>query len=181
MTTTRARSRRAAVAGRPERWELRIDVAPGPSASQRASPRDNFAAYAAYAWPRLVCTARLLTGGGRAAEHLARATLAETYARRRRIPRKDADFHVRRTLVRRYLRLARRRSVGAGHRTPLLGMLANLPARQRVVLVLRYGEGLAESEIAQMLGCSVGAVTSYTRRGLAALADCPRAEPVDES
>lgn len=181
MTTTRASSRRAAVADRPEGWELRTDVAPRPPASQRASPRDDFAAYAAQAWPRLVRTARLLTGGARAAEHLARATLAETYARRRRIPRDDADFHVRRMLVRRYLRLARRRSAGAGHRTPLLGMLVTLPARQRVVLVLRYGEGLAESEIAAMLGCSAGTVVSYTRRGLAALADCSRAESVDES
>ena len=47
--------------------------------------------------------------------------------------------------------------------------MADLPVRQRVVLVLRHGDGLLESEIADVLGCSQGAVTSYARRGLVAL------------
>ena len=45
-------------------------------------------------------------------------------------------------------------------------MLADLTARQRVVLVLLHWEGLREAEIAQLLGWSAGAVRSRSRRGL---------------
>ncbi|MET7294505.1 sigma factor-like helix-turn-helix DNA-binding protein [Streptomyces griseoloalbus] len=107
----------------------------------------DFAAYARDRWPRLVATARLLTDDPGAAEELARHTLVRVCARWRRIPRNDVDFHVRRCLVRGYLR---------GHRTG---------GRRRVVPVLRYWEGLGEAEIAQVLGCSVGAVRAVVRRG----------------
>ncbi|MGW2640840.1 sigma factor-like helix-turn-helix DNA-binding protein [Streptomyces sp. NPDC001348] len=137
------------------------------------SPREDFAAYADRAWPRLYRTAHLLTGDPRAARELARTTLADTYARRRRMPRDDADFYVRRTLVRRYLRHARRLTRGAGERPLLFQALGRLGRRQRVVLVLRHGEHLAEAEIAEVLGCSVGAVRSYARRGLSALGPLP--------
>ncbi|MFJ9902490.1 sigma-70 family RNA polymerase sigma factor [Streptomyces sp. NPDC101152] len=135
--------------------------------SHSPTPRGDFAAYATEVWPRLLRTARLLTGDADAAADLARAALAETYARRRRVPRNDADFHVRRTLVRLH---GRRRSTRRPRRLTAFGRaLAELPVRQRVVLVLRHGDGLDESEIADVLGCSQGAVTSYARRGLAAL------------
>ncbi|GHH90343.1 sigma factor-like helix-turn-helix DNA-binding protein [Streptomyces capillispiralis] len=107
----------------------------------------DFAAYARDRWPRLVATARLLTDDAGAAEELARRTLVRVCARWRRIPRNDVDFHVRRCLVRGYLR---------GHRAG---------GRRRVVPVLRYWEGLGEAEIAQVLGCSVGAVRAVVRRG----------------
>ncbi|GAA2487456.1 sigma factor-like helix-turn-helix DNA-binding protein [Streptomyces longisporus] len=135
--------------------------------SPSPSPGGDFTAYAEEAWPRLLRTARLLTGDADEAADLARAALAQTYARRRRVPRDDADFYVRRTLVRLH---GRRRSPRDRRRLTALGRaLADLPVRQRVVLVLRHGDGLAESEIAELLGCSQGAVTSYARRGLAAL------------
>ncbi|GGV66992.1 hypothetical protein GCM10010294_21250 [Streptomyces griseoloalbus] len=107
----------------------------------------DFAGYARDRWPRLVATARLLTEDQGAAEELARRTLVRACARWRRIPRNDVDFHVWRCLVRGYLR---------GHRTG---------GRRRVVPVLRYWEGLGEAEIAQVLGCSVGAVRAVVRRG----------------
>ncbi len=47
--------------------------------------------------------------------------------------------------------------------------LAQLPPRQRAVLVLRYFEQLSEAETAETLGCSVGTVKSATSRGLARL------------
>ena len=47
--------------------------------------------------------------------------------------------------------------------------LRALPAKQRAVLVLRYYEGLAESEIAEVLGISRGTVKSHASRGLTAL------------
>jgi RNA polymerase sigma-70 factor (sigma-E family) len=47
--------------------------------------------------------------------------------------------------------------------------LAELTARQRAAVVLRYWEGLSEAETAQYLSCSVGTVKSTTARGLARL------------
>lgn len=47
--------------------------------------------------------------------------------------------------------------------------LRALPAKQRAVLVLRYYEGLAEAEIAEVLGISRGTVKSHASRGLATL------------
>ncbi|CAM5398421.1 hypothetical protein GCM10010261_41510 [Streptomyces pilosus] len=108
---------------------------------------DGFTAYARGRWPGLVATSLLLTEDAGAAEELARRTLVRVCARWRRIPRDDVDFHVRRCLLRVHLRARR-----AG-------------ARRRAVLVLRYWSGLREPEIAQVLGCSVGAVRAVVRRG----------------
>ncbi|TIC84940.1 SigE family RNA polymerase sigma factor [Nocardioides sp. GY 10113] len=55
------------------------------------------------------------------------------------------------------------------HRHLILGALAELPRRQREVLVLRYYLDLSEAEIADTLGISRGAVKSHASRGSAAL------------
>ncbi|KQX80701.1 sigma factor-like helix-turn-helix DNA-binding protein [Streptomyces sp. Root1310] len=115
-----------------------------------AAAGHDFAAYARTHWSRLVVTARLLTDDPGAAEELARRTLVRMYARWRRVPRNDVDFHVRRCLVRNHLRRLRGRRA----------------ARRRAVVVLRVWEGLADAEIAQLLGCSVGAVRAHARHGL---------------
>ena len=47
--------------------------------------------------------------------------------------------------------------------------LSELPPRQRAVLVLRYYEGLADLEIAQVLGTSAATVRSHASRALATL------------
>ena len=44
-----------------------------------------------------------------------------------------------------------------------------LPQRQREVLVLRYYADLSESDIADAIGISRGAVKSHASRGMAAL------------
>ncbi|PUB23893.1 RNA polymerase sigma-70 factor (sigma-E family) [Promicromonospora sp. AC04] len=49
--------------------------------------------------------------------------------------------------------------------------LAQLPARQRTVLVLRYYEGLADAEIATVLGTSPATVRSHASRALTTLRD----------
>jgi RNA polymerase sigma-70 factor (sigma-E family) len=49
--------------------------------------------------------------------------------------------------------------------------LAQLPARQRAVLVLRYWADLAVSEVADILGCTEGTVTSTASRAAARLAE----------
>ncbi|MFJ9865276.1 sigma factor-like helix-turn-helix DNA-binding protein [Streptomyces sp. NPDC101165] len=150
----------------------------------RSGRRSEFGGYAAVAWPRLLRTAHLLTGDPAEADALTRTTLSDAYAHWRRIPGNDTDFYVRRLLVRHHLgrhvgrtlgRTLGRRVGRRPHRTgpapqaPLARALAALPARQRVVLVLRLGEDLGRLEIAEMLGWSVGAVKSYERRGLKAL------------
>jgi len=44
--------------------------------------------------------------------------------------------------------------------------LAQLPSRQRAVLVLRYWEELSQAETAELLGCPEGTVKSAAARGL---------------
>jgi RNA polymerase sigma-70 factor (sigma-E family) len=51
----------------------------------------------------------------------------------------------------------------------LLAALAELPARQRAVIVLRYWEDLPEADVAAILGCSTGTVKSTASRGLTRL------------
>lgn len=144
--------------------------------THRSGRRPEFGGYAAVAWPRLLRTAQLLTGDPAEADALARAALSDAYARWRRIPGNDADFYVRRLLVRRHLRRPLRRPFGRrprgtrpGPGVPLARSLAALPARQRAVLVLRLAEDVGRLEVAETLGWSVGAVKWYERRGLKAL------------
>lgn len=51
-------------------------------------------------------------------------------------------------------------------RRAVLAAIAKLPSRQREVVVLRYYEDLAVTEIAALLGVSVGAVSSSLSRAL---------------
>lgn len=54
-------------------------------------------------------------------------------------------------------------------RVELAAELGRLPRRQKAVLVLRYLEGLPDTEIAALLGCSASTVRSHAARALAAL------------
>ncbi|MBC6457829.1 sigma-70 family RNA polymerase sigma factor [Actinomadura sp. HBU206391] len=51
----------------------------------------------------------------------------------------------------------------------VLAALAQLPARQREALTLRYWHDLSEQEIAEAMGVSTGTVKTHTSRGIAAL------------
>jgi RNA polymerase sigma factor (sigma-70 family) len=51
----------------------------------------------------------------------------------------------------------------------LFDVLAELPARMRAALVLRYYEDLPEDDIAALLGCAPGTVRSLIHRALARL------------
>jgi len=73
-------------------------------------------------------------------------------------------------------------------RTDLLRALAELPGRQRAVLVLRYFADLPEVEVATVLGYSVGTVKSSASRALERLREAldtatttPIAEPRTET
>ncbi|MFG2346190.1 sigma factor-like helix-turn-helix DNA-binding protein [Streptomyces phaeochromogenes] len=138
---------------------------------------DEFTARAGEYWPRLTRTARLLTGDSADAERLARAALAEVYARRR-TPRDDAEFYVRRALVRGFLRSRTRPFIGTrrapepyatGQFDPLTEVLAALPPRRRAVAVLHHWDGVSHREIAALLNSSPGAVKAHGRRALKAL------------
>ncbi|MFJ4435597.1 siderophore-interacting protein [Streptomyces sp. NPDC088923] len=146
------------------------------SARRRAArPRQpdgarEFAAYVDGAAPRLLRTAALLTGeagqttGGEPIAPLAlallRRALARTYAVWDRLERTDPYDHTRAELLALFLRSSwYRRRRGRGP-------LAALPARVRLVLVLRLYEGVAEEQAAALLGLSVDRVRLLCARGV---------------
>jgi RNA polymerase sigma factor (sigma-70 family) len=72
-------------------------------------------------------------------------------------------------------------AVDSSLRVALAKVLSQLTAKQRAVVVLRYYEDLSESEVARVLGCSVGAVRSQAYRTLARLRElCPDLAPEKE-
>ena len=101
------------------------------------------------------------------------------------------DAYVRRMVVNEYLswrrkwaRIIPRSEIDTGilapdhaetlaERDEMAIRLKALPARQTTVLVLRYYEGMADDQIAEILGCSSGAVRTAASRALASL----RVEP----
>jgi RNA polymerase sigma-70 factor (sigma-E family) len=134
--------------------------------------------------------AAVLTGDRGLAEDVLQEVLIRAQARWARIgPMGHRRAYVRRMVVNEHLSWRRRswRSVPAGtaedvsvgqtpdigaavvERHALLDELARLPRRQRTVIVLRYYEGLSDSEVAQVLGCRPATVRGYAARALAAL------------
>ena len=94
----------------------------------------------------------------------------------------DPEGYVRRVMANRNIsqwrRLRRERLVEATPEQPyedrqaddvMWDVLAQLPRRQRTVLVLRYYEDLSEAEIARVLGIAPGTVKSQASKGIAAL------------
>lgn len=137
--------------------------------------------------PSLLRLAYLLTGDQHAAEDLLQNALIRTAGRWRHI-RESPDAYVRKVMY--HEQVSRWRSPRWGRersrdvvldsatgdpsgqvdlRLALERALRTLPPRQRASIVLRYFEDLAESEVARLMGCSVGTVRSQTHRGLARL------------
>jgi RNA polymerase sigma-70 factor (sigma-E family) len=168
--------------------------------------REAFRSYVAARSPALLRTAYLLTGSRADAEDLLQTALAKTYLAWDRIREREAlDGYVRRTMVNTQTSRWRRRKVveyptdelpeSASGRDAAADLalhdalwtaLAELPKRQRAMVVLRYYEDLSEAETAQVMGVSVGTVKSTTSRALtklrdsAGLRDDPRgALPID--
>jgi RNA polymerase sigma-70 factor (sigma-E family) len=133
--------------------------------------------------------ATLLTGDAGAAEDLVQASLLKRYLAWPRIDTSsDPDAYLRRIIVntRRSWWRARWRQETPVPEAPesaagedaaewhVVGMLlrqalTRLPRQQRAVLVMRYCEDLPVSEVAFLLGCSVGTVKTHAHRGLRAL------------
>ncbi len=150
--------------------------------------------------PALLGYARALTtgSGGHDAEDLLQEALARTGAAWWRVRRRDdPEGYVRRTMLRlvlnRHRRPLREISVDrvpetAGDDPAIAGidgddlvdrMLGELPPRMRVVLVLRYVDGLDDATIAERLGVRTGTVRSQAHRALAHLRarSVPRQQP----
>ena len=132
----------------------------------------------------LLRTAYLLTGDRALAEDLLQESLFAVYRSRHRVRELGAlEGYVRTTMVRTQISWRRRRSSrelpyaelpdagGVVDERAELGetwpVLLALPAKQRAVIVLSYYEDLSESQIADLLGCSIGAVKSHRARALA--------------
>ncbi|MGA8112328.1 MAG: SigE family RNA polymerase sigma factor [Actinocatenispora sp.] len=134
--------------------------------------------------------AYLLTGNHHAAEDLLQTALTTVAGRWRRIARYDRpDSYVRRIMVHEHISGWRRRqrisersmadvpelaavtdqSESTIRRILLDRALAQLTARQRAVIVLRFYQDLTEAQAAEELGCSVGTVKSQTHHALAKL------------
>ncbi len=119
-----------------------------------SSDEDAFSAFVAARGPSLLRTAYLLTGNTSDAEDLLQGVLAKTYARWSRVGRPDAvEAYVRVALARTAANSWRRRgreflvgeapeqaapTAASRSEDEMWGKLAQLPPRQRAVLVLRY-------------------------------------------
>lgn len=138
--------------------------------------------------PTLLRTAILLCGGDRqAGEDLLQQALLKVAARWR-VARDNPTAYTRAALVNlahdRRRRMRRRpaeapwtASADAGvaaeaeadaaiARDVVIAALRELPARQRVAVVLRYWEDLSVDETAHLMACSTGTVKSNASRGL---------------
>lgn len=130
-------------------------------------------------------SAWLLTGDSHLAEDLVQDALFRSHQAWPRVGSDGFEAYVRRVVFTTYLGWRRRRSfherpsailpdrtapvADPGARRDLIVALADLPAGQRAVVVLRYFEDLTEMQTAEVLGVSVGTVKSQTSRALAAL------------
>ncbi|WP_328582902.1 SigE family RNA polymerase sigma factor [Streptomyces sp. NBC_00370] len=136
--------------------------------------------------PRLFRTALLLCGDWHLAEDLVQTALGKAYASWHRVRRADnPEAYVRTMLMRSFISHTRlRRSTerpvsavpegtamdsDAALRVTLLAALAELPVRERAVVILRYWEDRSVAETARELGLSQGSVRNRSARGLSRL------------
>ncbi|QIG43270.1 SigE family RNA polymerase sigma factor [Nocardioides anomalus] len=148
------------------------------------SPSDeDFTQFVHAAWPGLYRTAYLLVGDAALAEDLVQTALAKTYAAWSSVRDvQAAPGFARTTMVNTAASWFRRRSwrnelptsvlpegrVESDHalRPTVLDALAQLPPRQRAVVVLRYYDDHSVAETARALSVTEGTVKSQTAKAL---------------
>lgn len=154
--------------------------------------------------PGLLRYATVLTGDGHTAADLVQEVLLRAHVRWNRIAMMDRpDLYLRRMVTNEHLSWRRRWHVRtihvaaddvlAAHADPaqdharrvveddwMWRRLAALPPRQRAVLVLRFYEGLADLEIARVLGTSAATVRSHASRALATLRATDPSTPTEQ-
>lgn len=152
-------------------------------------PEASFAEVFRDHYPRAMRLAYLQCGDREGAEDAVADAMAKVYVRWRSGAVEHVGPYLRRAVVNEILQAARRRgSTERAHarssgdlrgvraatddvadRDELIRALQRLPARQRLVVVLRYYEQLSEAETAAAMGIGVGGVKSQASRGLARL------------
>ncbi|MFE1292073.1 sigma factor-like helix-turn-helix DNA-binding protein [Streptomyces sp. NPDC058751] len=148
-------------------------------ASQGVRRTREFQAFMAGAAGRLLHTATLLTAEPRDANPRARRlltlALAHTYASWDRLHGEDPYDSARRQLAARFQRTLWYQYGGLGRRrTSPEHVLAALTPQERLVLVLRLYEGIAEEQAAALLGLPVERVRTVCARAMATLLHPPR-------
>lgn len=149
-----------------------------------------FEEFAATRLPAVLRFAGVLTGDRALAEDVVQEVLIRANKRWDRLQTLEhPELYVRKMVVNEYLSWRRRNwrllptgtAIETDHRESpdhasqhaerdaLLAELGKLPRRQRAVLVLRYYQGLSDTEIADTLGCTPGTVRGYAFRALATL------------
>ncbi|MFI6299366.1 SigE family RNA polymerase sigma factor [Nonomuraea sp. NPDC050790] len=160
-------------------------------------PNDSFREFMAVHQQSLMRTAYLLTGDPHLAEDLLQSVLLKMLGRWPKLTSPSA--YARKAMVNQYISWRRRlarvtelpsavppdRSYSAEDSTivrlVMLRALAQLPPRQRAVIVLRYYEDLTEHETAKLLNCSLGTVKSQAHHALARLRTlAPKFADLDE-
>ncbi|MFI1653682.1 sigma factor-like helix-turn-helix DNA-binding protein [Streptomyces sp. NPDC020472] len=140
--------------------------------AEHAHRTREFEEFVAGAAGRLLHAATLLTAETRAhnpyAQALLTATLAHAYAVWDRLRDEDPYDLARRDLAARFARTAWRRHGGQG------GVLAALSPQERLVVVLRLYEGVAEEQVAALLGLSEARVRAVCARSVATLGSAAR-------
>ena len=150
----------------------------------------------------LLRLAGVLSRDRHTAEDVVQEVLLRASRRWERIDQLDVpDAYVRRMVVNEYLswrrkwsRIAPEAEVDSGvtvddhgeelaERAHMTARLRQLPPQQRAVLVLRYYEGLTDTEIADVLRCSHGAVRTAASRALSTLrvTDHETLQPIERS
>ncbi|HEY1488038.1 MAG TPA: SigE family RNA polymerase sigma factor [Micromonosporaceae bacterium] len=151
------------------------------------SSRDDFTAFVTARGHALLRSAYALCGNRHTAEDLVQSALAKAASRWTRI-HGEPENYVRTVLYREFVsgwRQRRRRPENVmaelpedGHRdhadattdrVALRQLIATLPPRQRAVIVLRYLEDMSVDQVAEILGCTRGTVSSQATRALAHL------------
>ncbi|WP_051965539.1 SigE family RNA polymerase sigma factor [Kitasatospora mediocidica] len=163
------------------------------TARRRAALEEEFVAFATTRKGQLYRSAYFLTGGdGHLAEDLVQETLGRMYGQWHRLHRPEwagridnPAGYAQTVLVREYLTHQRKRSSSerpsqvlpevavrepdAALRQALVGALAQLPPRDRAVVVLRYWEDRSVEETAAIVKDSSAAVRTRCTRALARL------------
>ncbi|MCC5576138.1 SigE family RNA polymerase sigma factor [Microtetraspora sp. AC03309] len=149
---------------------------------------DSFREFMAAHQRSLMRTAYLLTGDAHLAEDLLQSVLIKVLGRWPKLANvASPQAYARKALVNQYIswrrRLVRTAELPSAEppershsseestivRLAMRQALAQLPPRQRAVIVLRYYEDLTEHETAKLLNCSIGTVKSQAHHALARL------------
>jgi RNA polymerase sigma-70 factor (sigma-E family) len=148
---------------------------------------DDFDDFVRARWTATARLAYALTLDHQQAEDLAQESFTKLWFHWRKLSDGSPEAYLRKIVTTTFLSGRRRRWIGerptevppdtavgpateqVDERLALRQAMARLSPRQRAAVYLRYAEDLSERTVAELLGCSISAVKSHTRRGLEAL------------